>query len=250
MKKTSLSVIVPVYNEKQNIEPSVKGIIGAFKDYSDCIEVLFVDDNSPDGTAEEVNRVSASIKQVKLIQHGKKEGLGAAHKAGYESALGEYILCIDADLSQSPDDLLKIKNKLDEGYDLVIGSRYMDKGQQIEKTFLKDFGSRGMNVMCRLLLGIGLKDCTHTFKGFRKNLFEELSTKLDQKGHPTFPVQFAFWVVHSGKRVVEIPIIFTERAEGRGSSKISIKEETIPFLRLVLRLFFTRIFLKLNKYSL
>ena len=246
----SLSIIVPVYNEKQNIEPTAKGIIEVFKDYLDCTEILFVDDNSPDGTAEEVNRVATSIKQVKLIQHGKKEGLGAAHKAGYESAIGEYILCIDADLSQSPDDLLKIKNKLDEGYDLVIGSRYVDKGKQVGKSLLKDFGSRGMNLICSIFLGIGLKDCTHTFKGFRKNLFEELSTKLDQKGHPTFSVQFAFWVVHSGKRVVEIPIIFTERAEGRGSSKISIKEETIPFLRLVLRLFFTRIFLKLNKYSL
>ena len=244
MKKISLSVIVPVYNEKPNIEPSAKGIIEALKDYSDCTEILFVDDNSPDGTAEEINRVSASMKQVKLIQHGKKEGLGAAHKAGYESALGEYILCIDADLSQSPDDLLKIKNKLDDGYDLVIGSRYMDKGQQIGKSLLKNIGSRGMNLICRLFLGIGLKDCTHTFKGFRKNLFGELGAKLDQKGHPTFPVQFAFWAVHSGKRVAEIPIIFTEREEGRGASKISVKRETIPFLRLVLRLFLTRFTLK------
>ena len=242
MKKPSYSIIIPVYNEKQNIKQSAEKILEAFVDYSNTIEILFVDDNSPDGTAKEIEEVSKKLRQVKLIQHGKKEGIGAAHRAGYISAQGKYILCIDADLSQSPLDLLEIKNKLDEGYDLAIGSRYLDEGKQIGKSFIRDVGSRGMNWICRLVLGINLTDCTHTFRGFRRSLFDELKSKIDAKGHPSFQVQFSFWIVRSEKKVVEVPIDFTEREEDRGESKLSIKKEAPDFLKVVFKLFLNRIF--------
>ena len=178
MDNIKLSIIVPVYNEKMVIEKTSDKLAKAFVDYHGDVEILFVDDNSPDGTAQEVLRVSERLPQVRLVQHGKKEGIGAAHRAGYEAAIGEYILCIDADLSQSPEDLLKIKNKLDEGYDLVIGSRYMANGKQFGKSPIRDIGSRGMNLLCRIFLGIKLTDSTHTFRGFRKKLLEEISKKI------------------------------------------------------------------------
>ena len=164
-----ISVIVPVYNEKPNIEPTARAVLDAFGDLSSDLEILFVDDNSPDHTADEVVRVSVSVPQVRLVQHGKKEGIGAAHRAGYEAAKGNYVMCIDADFSQSPLDLLKMKEKLDSGYDLVIGSRYMKGGEQVGKSFLRDAGSRGMNLICRYILGINLTDCTHTFRAFNKS---------------------------------------------------------------------------------
>ena len=231
-----ISVVVPVYNEKPNIEPTAREVLEAFKTVSSEMEILFVDDNSPDGTAEEVVRVSGSMPQVRLVQHGKKEGIGAAHHAGYKAAKGEYVLCIDADLSQSPHDLFKMKGRLDEGFDLVIGSRYMEGGEQVGKSAIRDIGSRGMNFICRFFLGIPLTDCTHTFRGFRKSLFNDIALNLDQKGHPNFQVQFSFWTIHKGYRAMEIPIIFEERAADRGQSKISVKKELPQFLKLVGRL--------------
>jgi len=235
-----ISVVVPVYNEKANIEPTAREVLEAFKTVSSEMEILFVDDNSPDGTADEVGRVSGIMPQVKLVQHGKKEGIGAAHHAGYKAANGEYIMCIDADLSQSPHDLFKMKSKLDEGYDLVIGSRYMEGGEQVGKSAIRDIGSRGMNFICRFFLGIPLTDCTHTFRAFRKSLFNEVSSKLDQKGHPNFQVQFSFWTVKNGHRTTEIPIKFIEREEDRGQSKISVRKELPQFLKLVGRLIVQR----------
>lgn len=237
---TLISVVVPVYNEKPNIEPTARAVLDAFGDLSAEMEIFFVDDNSPDGTADEVERVSGVMPQVKLVQHGKKEGIGAAHHAGYKVATGEYIMCIDADLSQSPHDLFKMKSKLDEGYDLVIGSRYMEGGEQVGKSAIRDIGSRGMNFICRFLLGIPLTDCTHTFRAFRKSLFNEVSSKLDQKGHPNFQVQFSFWAVKNGHRTTEIPIRFIEREDDRGQSKISVRKELPQFLKLVGRLIVQR----------
>lgn len=237
----SMSVVVPVYNEKANVEPTARAILDAFDQFSSDLEILFVDDNSPDGTADEVERVSGFAPQIRLVQHGKKEGMGAAHRAGYEAAQGKYVMCIDADLSQSPADLLKMKDKLESGYDLVIGSRYMAGGEQIGKSFIRDVGSRGMNFICRYLLGIPLTDCTHTFRAFRRSVFEDVAEKLDQKGHPNFQVQFSFWIIKKGFRATEIPIIFTERAKDRGQSKLSIKKEVPSFLQLVSRLMIQRI---------
>ena len=237
-----LSIIIPVFNEKINIENGVKQLKDAFSDYLDSLEIIFIDDNSPDGTAQEVERISKDNPEVKLLQHGVKEGIGAAHKAGYEVAKGEYILCIDADLSQSPNDLLKIKEKLDEGYDLVIGSRYLKEGKQLGKSPIRDLGSRGMNLICRFILGIKLTDCTHTFRGFRSELFDKFHDRIITKGHPSFQVEFSFWISRYSKKVTEIPILFNEREEGFGTSKISIKKEVPPFLRLVTRLFIARLF--------
>ena len=235
-----ISVVVPAYNENPNIEPTARAVLDAFGDLSDEMEILFVDDNSPDGTADEVERVSGIMPQVKLVQHGKKEGIGAAHHAGYKAATGEYIMCIDADLSQSPHDLFKMKGKLDEGSDLVIGSRYIEGGEQVGKSAIRDIGSRGMNFICRFFLAIPLTDCTHTFRAFRKSLFNEVSSELDQKGHPNFQVQFSFWTVKNGHRTTEIPIRFIERAEDRGQSKISVRKEIPQFLKLVGRLIVQR----------
>lgn len=237
-----LSIIIPVYNEKINIENNVKQLKDAFSDYLNSLEIIFVDDNSPDGTAQEVQRVSKDNPQVKLFQHGAKEGIGAAHRAGYEIATGEYILCIDADLSQSPKDLLKIKEKLDEGFDLVIGSRYLKDGKQLGKSPIRDLGSRGMNLICRLVLGIKLTDCTHTFRGFRSQLFNKFQERITSKGHPSFQVEFSFWICRYTKKVTEIPILFKEREEEFGTSKISIQKEVPPFLKLVTKLFIARLF--------
>ncbi len=235
-----LSVVIPVYNEKQNIAPSVERILTEFGQAGKQCEILFVDDNSPDGTAQEVERLARLVPQVRLVQHGKKEGIGAAHHAGYHAAKGEYILCVDVDLSQSPSDLLKMKQLLDDGYDLVIGSRYLPNAKQIGKSLSRDWGSKGMNWIVRVFLGIPLTDSTHTFRAFRKSLHNELCPQLDQKGHPSFQIQFSFWAARRGFRLGEIAIEFVERSADHGKSKLSVRRELPMFLKLVWRLVWIR----------
>ncbi|MBM4135153.1 MAG: glycosyltransferase, partial [Nitrospira sp.] len=224
-----------------NIEPTATGILAAFGPLASECEILFVDDNSPDGTAEEVLRTGQKFPQVKLVQHGKKEGLGAAHHAGYHAARGEYILCIDADFSQSPRDLVRMKEVLDGGQDLVVGSRYMKDGEQIGKSLARDLGSKAMNLLTRVCLGIFLADSTHTFRAFRRTVHESVCRYLSEKGHPSFQIQFTFWAVRRGFRVTEIPIRFVERAADKGRSKLSIRREFLPFLRSLGRLSLQRL---------
>jgi len=235
---TEFSIIIPVYNEKKNILPSILSIQEKFKDNVKRCEILFVDDNSPDGTADEVLRLKdhfADLK-IKLVQHGKKEGLGAAHLAGYQAAKGNYIMCLDADLSQCPSDLLIMQREIKKGKDLVIGSRYMPQSKQIGKSWVRSLGSKGMNLLVRIFLGVPLSDSTHTFRVFKRSVFEALQSKLNQKGHPSFQVQFSFWAIQKGYKVGEIPITFTERQEDCGKSKIKISKEVGPFLKLLHRL--------------
>ncbi len=241
MGETRLSVIVPVYNERANIEPTASGILEAFGPLAAECEILFVDDNSPDGTADEIVRTGQKFPQVRLVQHGKKEGLGAAHHAGYHAAEGRYVMCIDADFSQDPRDLLRMKEVLDAGHDLVVGSRYMKNGEQIGKSLARDWGSKAMNAMTRVCLGIPLADSTHTFRAFRKTVHESVCRHLNEKGHPSFQIQFTFWVVRSGFRVTEIPVRFVERSADKGQSKLSIKRELLPFLRSISRLSLQRL---------
>lgn len=236
-----MSVIVPVYNERANVEPTASSILEAFGPLGFQCEILFVDDNSPDGTAEEVLRTGRKFPQVRLVQHGKKEGLGAAHHAGYHAAVGDYVMCIDADFSQAPRDLLRMKDLLDAGYDLVVGSRYMKDGEQVGKSLARDWGSKGMNALTRFCLGIPLADSTHTFRAFKKTVHDTVCRHLNEKGHPSFQIQFTFWVVRSGFRVTEIPIRFVERSADKGQSKLSIKREILPFLRSIGRLTLQRL---------
>ena len=116
----------------------------------------------------------------------------------------------------------------------------MTNGKQFGKSPLRDIGSRGMNLLCRILLGIKLTDCTHTFRGFRKKLFEDFSEKIHSKGHPSFQVELSFWIANTSHKIIEIPIHFREREGDLGVSKISIKKEVPPFLTLIIKLFFKR----------
>lgn len=236
------SVIVPVYNERENILPTTEALIQGLGSLAEESEFIFVDDDSPDGTADEIERVSGLHSQVRLAQHGKKEGIGAAHHYGYHQAHGDIIMCIDADLSQQPADLVRMKELIDEGFDMVIGSRYMAGGKQIGKPFMRVLGSRGMNALCRLLLGLRLTDSTHTFRASRRAVHEEVCQRLDGKGHPDFQVQLSFWASRAGFRATEIPITFVERRAESGQSKISVHKEVPRFLGLLGRLMVARFF--------
>ena len=164
------SFIVPVYNEKQNIFPTVHEIF-KFHKIPNQFEILFIDDNSPDGTADEVNKAHLIYSNVKLIQHGNKEGIGAALAFGCRFARYDHIVFIDADLSQSPSYIAQMIKYIELGYDMVIGSRYLKNSKKINQSFFRKYGSYLFNIFTKFILRINVTDITHSFRVFKKDIF-------------------------------------------------------------------------------
>ena len=225
--KIYFSIIIPVYNEIKNIQSTVDGIERAFNEVNKEYEILFIDDNSQDGTDNEIVRISKLNNRVKLKQHGKKEGLGAASDFGYKHATGEIIMQLDGDLTHN--------------HDMVIGSRYIKHGRQEGKTILRDIGSRLMNLIAGILLNIKLKDFTHTFRVFRLELYKSIRHNLIEKGHPSYFIELTYFSLKKNFRVSEFPVTYSDKDDG-ADSKIPIIKESIRYTSAIIRIFFGRLF--------
>lgn len=237
------SVIIPVYNEVKNIKKTVIKIEKNFKKIKNTYEILFIDDNSSDGTWNELVKISKHKKFVKFYQHGKKEGLGLASNFGYSKAKGKIIMQIDGDLAHNPKDLISMYNYLKKKkVSMVIGSRYIDKGKQRGKTIIRDLGSRLMNFIARIFLNIHLKDFTHTFRVFKKEIYHSTKKDIIEKGHPSFFIEFTYLALNKKFKILEYPVTYDDR-NNSADSKIPILKESIRYIKTVLRLFYFK-FLK------
>lgn len=211
-------VFTPTYNEKENIA----GLIKELLKYG--VEILVVDDNSPDGTADIVKELANKHKNVHLLLRTKDRGRGSAGKAGYKFCLehnADYIIEMDADFSHDPKYIPEIIKNL-ENYDVVIGSRLIEGGKDIGRSFIRRAVTKLANLYIRLMLGIDVKDCNSGYRGFRRNALESIDvSRLFLKGPGI--VQEVLYKIHlKGFRMKEIPIIFVNRE--KGSSKLTIKE--------------------------
>lgn len=231
------SFVIPVYNEKINIKSAANEIQNKFDSYCKDYEILFVDDNSPDGTGEEVVELSLIDNRIKLCQHGKKIGLGAAIKYGYLQTQGQYIIGIDVDLSQSVDDLLEmIKFMKDNKADMVIGSRYIKGGKQINKPWLRDFASKNMNYFITKILKINIYDLSHTFRIFDRKIINSIKNSLVETGHPSFMTEFTYFANKKKFKILEYPITFIERDASKGVSKLSVIKEMPSYFKFIVKL--------------
>lgn len=235
----SYSFIVPVFNEKQNIFPTIDEIFKYHK-YPNEFEILFVDDNSPDGTASEINKACSKYSNVKLIQHGKKEGIGAALTYGCKFAKHDLFIFIDADLSQSPSYIPQMIKHIESGSDMVIGSRYLKGSKKINQSAFRKYGSYLFNLFSKLILGVPVFDITHSFRVFKKDIFYFLENSITQKGHPSFLIEFTYLTALNKYKIKEVPITFIDRDYSRGISKLNIKKEIINSLILILNLLFKK----------
>lgn len=231
----SYSFIVPVFNEKQNIFPTIDEILKFHKRPNE-FEILFIDDNSPDGTAEEINKAHSKYPNVKLIQHGKKEGIGAALIHGCKFAKYDLIVFIDADLSQSPSFIPQMIKHIEYGCDMVIGSRYLKGSKKINQSAFRKYGSYIFNLFSKLILRIPVFDITHSFRVFKKDIFHFLENSITQKGHPSFLIEFTYLTVLNNFKIEEVPITFIDRDHSKGVSKLNIKKELINSLKLIFKL--------------
>ncbi|MFZ4659708.1 MAG: polyprenol monophosphomannose synthase [Caldilineaceae bacterium] len=226
----SALMIVPTYNEAENIETLVQQL----RALPGNIHVLIVDDNSPDGTGVLADNLAAQDKGVHVLHRPGKLGLGSAYKAGFKTGLrhGYTFLCtMDADFSHDPTLLPQLLAKTAQGYDLVIGSRYVPGGQIVGSTVARQFVSYGANWLAHTILGLSARDCTAGFRCYRNQVLETIDLDAIFSSGYSFLVEMAFHCQQAGFRIGEVPITFVNRR--KGVSKISKNEIYKAFYTLL-----------------
>jgi dolichol-phosphate mannosyltransferase len=213
----SVLVIVPTYNEAENLEPIAERLHKAVPD----ADLLVVDDNSPDGTGKLADALADREEWVHVLHRAGKEGLGAAYVAGFRWAREkgyDVVVEMDADGSHAPEQLPRLLAAL-ESADLVLGSRWVDGGEVKNWPKSREVLSRGGNAYTRIALGLPLKDATGGYRAYRRAVLDPLlDSGIASQGY-CFQVDLAWQVWRAGHRVVEVPITFVERV--RGESKMS-----------------------------
>ncbi len=210
-------VIVPTYNEAEGITPMLDALLTA----APGVDVLVVDDDSPDGTARLVAGHDEFLHRLHLLSRVKKDGLGAAYRAGFSWALaGPYdaIVQMDADLSHPPERVPAMLAALERA-DVAIGSRYVSGGAVRDWTLLRRAISRGGNIYVRLILGMPVHDATAGFKAFRRQALEEIGAVHSESNGYCFQIENTWRASRLGLRITEVPITFTDRT--LGTSKMS-----------------------------
>jgi len=218
-------VVMPTYNEAE----SVVGVIDQVLAADPRVDVLIVDDGSPDGTARLVADRAAGEPRVRLLERSAKQGLGAAYRAGFAWGLQrgyEALVEMDADLSHPPERLPALLDGL-AGADLVIGSRYVPGGRTVNWSRLREAISRGGNAYVRLALGVPVHDCTAGYRAYRRQVLEALPVSAVQSNGYCFQVEMVHRTWQEGFRVVEVPIAFTERATGVSKMSKQIVAEAL-----------------------
>ena len=213
-------VIIPTYNEAENISPLIERILNL----EASVDVLVVDDHSPDGTGEVVDNIAANDPRIQVIHRQAKLGLGTAYTAGFMSALEQgydRIITMDADFSHNPRYIPTLLKLTDE-YDLAIGSRYVPGGGVRLWGLHRRLLSRGANLFARSILGLHAHDCTAGFRCYRASVLEAVNPNSIKADGYSYLLEMLWRVQRAGFSVVETPIVFTDRR--RGASKISQKE--------------------------
>jgi dolichol-phosphate mannosyltransferase len=230
------AIIIPTYNERENIGLLVEGIVDLELDSL----IIIVDDNSPDGTGQLADELATKHTGMHIIHRPGKLGLGTAHIAGMKAALArdaDYIVTMDADFSHHPRYLPDLLEAL-ANFDLVIGSRYVAGGGTLYCTALRKALSRGANLFARTALSLHAGDATAGFRGYRRAVLESIPLDAIKSDGYSFLIEMLYHCQRRGWRVGEVPIIFENRQ--RGASKIS-RTEIFKALNTVARLSWHRL---------
>jgi dolichol-phosphate mannosyltransferase len=230
-------VCLPTYNERENLEAIVRRLGDVFAEAGLEGRVLVVDDASPDGTGEVADRLAEELSWVDVLHRSAKEGLGPAYLAAFRIALelgADLVVEMDCDFSHDPRDVPRLVAAAAEA-DVVLGSRYVPGGGTRNWGRGRRAVSRGGSLYARLLLGVGIQDLTGGFKCFRRRVLERLPlADVAARGY-AFQIELTYRAIRAGYRVVEVPIVFSERREGGSKMTKAIAFEAlwrVPALRL------------------
>ncbi|WP_339623117.1 polyprenol monophosphomannose synthase [uncultured Winogradskyella sp.] len=221
-------VIIPTYNEIENIEAIIEAVFSQHK----VFHILVVDDNSPDGTAAKVNTLIKSYpERLFLLNRAKKSGLGTAYIAGFNWCLSKdykFIFEMDADFSHNPDDLIKLyKACATDGADISVGSRYVKGITVVNWPLSRILLSYGASMYVRLITRMRIKDATAGFVCYKRQVLEAVNlSKIRFVGY-AFQIEMKFKAHNKGFKIVEIPVIFRDRTKGKSKMSGSIISEAI-----------------------
>ncbi|MFC1624260.1 polyprenol monophosphomannose synthase [Candidatus Omnitrophota bacterium] len=226
-------VVIPTYNEKDNIKNVIKAIIKQKAN----IDILFVDDNSPDGTGRLAETLSKEYTCVHILHRERKEGLGRAYVDGFKWALNkgyEIIMQMDADLSHDPNAIPVFLEKIQD-HDAVFGSRYLRGVRVCNWSFKRLLFSKFSNEFIRIMLRLDSTDTTTAFKCFKRNVLESINLDSLKGRQNAFLIELVHKVVKSGFKTTEIPFMFIERKKGESKAEFKV---VIESLWVILRLMF------------
>lgn len=213
-------VIIPTYNEKENIEAVIRAILNQKLD----IDILVVDDNSPDGTGAIVQSLMAAFPgQVNLLTRQKKEGLGRAYIAGFKWGLEknyQHLIEMDADFSHRPIDILKHVNEWGR-IDFTVGSRYVPGGETVNWGLMRKFISRGGSLYSRIILGYPINDWTGGFNCWKRDVLIGINLDSVTSNGYSFQIELKYKASKQNFTCKEVPIVFEDRRVGK--SKMSMK---------------------------
>lgn len=222
----SVSVVLPTYNERDNVTVLIPEIEEAFAGIP--LEIVVADDSSPDGTGDAVQALNARFGNVRLVTRPRKEGLGAAIHHGLDEATHDVLITSDADKSFQATDMLRLYRKIEEGYDLVVGSRH-SQGSRYDATSLdikmkyavSRMGNRGLG----MITGLAIHDFSANFRAIRRRVWCLLAVNETTN---SILVEMILKAAYGGARVIEIPVSFGERLHGE--SKLSLTREAPRFM--------------------
>ncbi|HXM57709.1 MAG TPA: polyprenol monophosphomannose synthase [Candidatus Dormibacteraeota bacterium] len=208
-------VVIPTYNERENLASLVRQLLTSQAD----LDVLVVDDNSPDGTGAIADGLAAEEPRVAVLHRTSKDGLGSAYLAGFRQALTgpyEFVVQMDADFSHRVEDLEGLIAAVqDAGADVAIGSRNVTGGHAVSRSPLRRLISAGGSIYARGLLGLPIRDCTGGFKCFRRQALQRIDLDRVRARGYAFQVEMNHRCHQAGLRLVEVPIVFPDRVAGR-----------------------------------
>ncbi|MGQ9621049.1 MAG: polyprenol monophosphomannose synthase [Bacteroidales bacterium] len=233
-------VIIPTYNERENIE----ALISAISSLDIKFDILIVDDNSPDGTATAVKQLRQTFNNLHLIQKPGKMGLGAAYLTGFNWALEkgyDYIYEMDADFSHDPRDLIRLFNACHKnGADMSIGSRYISGVNVVNWPLTRVLMSYFASIYVRMVTGMKIKDTTAGFKCYKRETLKNILRYTIKSVGYCFQIEMKFIAWKLGYRIIEIPIVFTDRRTGTSKMSGGIFNEAFwGVMRMKIRSLFT-----------
>lgn len=215
-------VVIPTYDEKDNVRPMAEAVLR-----TEGVEVLFVDDNSPDGTGKVIDELVKSNSRVHVLHREKKEGLGRAYVAGFQKALdlgADKVVQMDCDFSHDPKDVARLLNS---SADLVIGSRYVQGGATPGWPFKRRLISRAGGVFIRLVTGMKIKDPTGGFKAWTRGALEKIDFRTVASAGYSFQLEMNHRAWKAGLQIEEKPIVFTDRVAGYSKITPGIAVESV-----------------------
>ena len=218
-------VCLPTYDERDNLEPITRAILAATPE----VDVLVIDDSSPDGTGELADRLAATEPRLHVLHRAAKQGLGKAYLAGFAWALQRgypLVLEMDADFSHNPKYLPRMLAAAREA-DLVLGSRNVKGGGTVNWGLARKVLSRGGSLYARTILGLDVRDLTGGFKCFRRQVLEAIDLSSVECSGYAFQIELTYRAVKKGFRVVELPIIFEDRRVGQSKMSRRIVLEAV-----------------------